>query len=337
MAVGAQGFVNPGHEIAAVSTDGGAHWASTTPLPGVTHLDAMACATASSCVAVGSEVVGNDIMGAAVSTADGGRTWSTISDLPKSVARLSSISCSTPTSCMAVGTSTDQDRGAALTTDASGSLWHVLSLPDGLSDPSLVSCETAHTCIVEGTKEVVLGDPSAGKELSIITTSDAGETWTSSTPPTGSLPQGAPNFKGLVCPSQMRCLLIGDATPGDGTPSGLIAASADGGKTWVPVAPPPGTTFLNAIACPTTTNCVVVGGGIEARGQSVQDILTTSSGGQNWVSQPVPAAVTGLGSVSCTSASSCVAVGYGPSTSPSGSQPVVARSADGGTTWASLQ
>ena len=334
LAVGAQGSETPGHEIAAVSTDRGSTWASTAPLPGVTHLGAMACATASACLAVGSNLVGNTTQGAAVSTADGGRTWSTVSDLPKDVTRLESITCPIATSCIAVGTSTDEDRGVAFTTNSSGSGWHPLSLPDGLSGPSLVDCPTSQICVIEGTKEAVVGDPSAGEEISIVTTTDGGETWASGALPTGPLPQGVPDYTSLICPSSTRCLLAGDSTPPDGSPSGFIIATSDGGKSWAALAPPQGTTILNAIACPTPTDCVIVGGGFEARGGSLQDILTTSRSGQDWISRPVPAAVTGLTSVSCASIRWCVAVGFGPSTtSPSGTQPVVARTSDSGATW----
>lgn len=109
--MGAQGFGTPGHEIAAVSTDGGLLWASTAPLSGVTHLDAMACATPSSCLAVGSNLVGSSTEGVAVSTADGGHTWSTMSTLPAGAAQLKDVSCPIATSCMVVGTSTDENRG----------------------------------------------------------------------------------------------------------------------------------------------------------------------------------------------------------------------------------
>ena len=107
--MGAHGFGTPGHEIAAVSTDGGLLWASTAPLLGVTHLDAIACATPSSCLAVGSNLVGSSTEGVAVSTADGGHTWSTVSTLPEGVTQLKSVSCPTASSCMVVGSSTDED------------------------------------------------------------------------------------------------------------------------------------------------------------------------------------------------------------------------------------
>ena len=237
---------------------------------------------------------------------------------------------------MVVGASTNENRNVTFSTDASGSQWNPLSLPDGQSNPSLVTCPTARSCIIEGSEEAVVGDPSAGENLGIITTSDGGTTWISSALPTGTS-SGPPIYVGLTCSTPTRCFLVGDATPGDGSPSGLISASSNGGQSWTQVPPPAGRTFLNAIACPTSANCVVVGGGIEARGGSDQDILTTNDGGQTWVSRPVPPGVTALSAVSCSTAASCVAVGFGPSSSPSGIQPVVAATSDSGATWTALQ
>ncbi len=334
VAVGAFGFGTPGHEVAALSTDGGAHWAVSRPPEGVTHLDALTCASPDSCLAVGDNLVGNSTVGVAVSTIDAGRTWKTVSTLPKGVGELKGISCPTPTLCMVVGSSTNQGRGITLTTDASGSQWHALSLPYGETLPSLVACTSARTCLVEGAKEAVAGEPSSGEDLSILTTVNGGTSWTPSVPPSEALP-GWPQYRGLTCPAATRCLLVGDATPGDGTPSGVTAASADDGVTWTAVPPPSGTMFLNAIACPTALSCVVVGGGIEARGGSTQDILTSSDGGHTWTPRSVPAPVTGLSAVSCPTALACVAVGFGPSNANvPGVQPVVAVTDDGGASWA---
>jgi photosystem II stability/assembly factor-like uncharacterized protein len=257
-----------------------------------------------------------------------------VSTLPGGVRELKSISCSSSTWCMVVGLSTNEDRGVALATDASGMNWRVLSLPDGESQPSLVTCTTNRACVIEGTKEAVVGDPGSGENLSILTTVNGGASWAPGMLSAGTA-AGWPIYRALTCQTPTRCLLVGDATPPDGSPSGVTTVSADGGGTWTSVQPPSGTTFLNAISCPTAVSCVVVGGGIGARGESSQGILTTSDGGQSWISRPVPTAVTGLSGVSCPTNLSCVAVGFGPSsTSASGVQPVVAVTNDGGASWA---
>jgi photosystem II stability/assembly factor-like uncharacterized protein len=326
----------PGGALVALSTDGAAHWATTPPLAGVTQLNAMACTTSTSCIAVGWNAVGNDQAGVVLQTFDGGHTWRINPALPKGVGILHSVSCPTPTYCMVVGSSTDGTFGVALSTSTMGSQWSSLSLPQSQRALSLVTCTTPGDCIVEGIREATLGDLSSGEQLSILTTADGGSTWTQSASLVGG-PIGAANFKGLACSTPMRCFLVGDATPGDGSPTGMIFASSDDGNTWASEPVPQDTTFLNAIACTSATECVVVGGGIEARGGSDRDILTTSDGGQTWLSRPVPAAVTQLAAVSCPTASACVATGFGPSSSISGIQPVSAATSDDGAYWVAKQ
>jgi photosystem II stability/assembly factor-like uncharacterized protein len=336
VAAGGQDNSTPGGAIVVLSTDAGARWATTPPLAEVTQLNAMACPTPNSCIAVGWNPVGNDQAGVVLQTVDGGHTWRIGPALPKGVGILRSVSCPTPTFCMVVGSSTDGGFGVALSTTSMGSQWSPLSLPQGQRALSLVTCSTPGDCIVEGIREATVGALSSGELLSVLTTADGGSTWAQSVAPVGG-PIGAANFKGLACSTPMRCLFVGDATPGDGSPTGVIFASSDGGSTWASEPVPPATTFLNAISCTSAMNCVVVGGGIEARGGSDRDILTTSDGGQTWLSRPVPAAVTQLAAVSCPTPSACVATGFGPSSGISGIQPVSAATSDGGAYWIAMQ
>ena len=325
----------PGDAFVALSTDGGTHWATTPPLAEVTQLNAVACPTSTSCIAVGWNAVGNDQAGLVVQTSDGGHTWRIGPALPKGVGILHGVSCPTPTYCMVVGSSTDGNFGVALSTSTMGSQWRSLSLPQGQRALSLATCTTRGDCVVEGIREATVGDLSSGEQLSILTTADGGSTWAQSASLVGG-PIGVYSFKGLACSTPMRCLLVGDATPGDGSPTGVVFASSDGGSTWASEPVPTDTTFLNAISCTSATDCVVVGGGIEARGGSDRDILTTDNDGQTWLSRPVPAAVTQLAALSCPTASACVATGFGPSSSLSGIQPVSAATADGGAHWIAM-
>ena len=310
--VGGSRYETPEGSIAAVSSDGGAHWASSPLLVGVAQLSAMACSSRT-CIAVGWNPVGNDAQGVVIRTLDGGHTWRVVPILPKGVGMLSSVSCPTATFCMAVGESPDGSFGVALVTNNSGQRWKSLALPKGERGLGLVTCTTRRTCIAQGIMETITGVLNSGQSLSIITTADSGSTWTQSSPPEwgSSAVTGFPIFKGMECPSPTRCLMVGDATPGDGSPSGVISLSADGGKTWTIATVPPGTTFLNAISCASPTDCVVVGGGIEARGGTDRDILTTTDGGQTWISRPVPTSVVGLSLVSCPTIDRCVAMGGG--------------------------
>ncbi len=337
MAVGGPGYgtVGGGGSIAATTSDGGAHWARTPLLVRAAWLKALACSTSRTCIAVGGNPAGNDVKGVAISSLDAGRSWRVMPALPKGVGVLNSVSCPTASFCMAVGVSPDGSTGVALVTSSSGQRWKRLSLPKDERGLALVNCTTSHSCIAQGTREAVSGVFDSGERLSIVTTSDGGTTWTQRAPPAVDLTtEGFPNLKGVACPSSTRCFLVGDATPGDGSPSGLVYASADGGRTWTSEPVPPGTTILNGISCANARECAVVGGGIEPRGGTDRDILTTTDSGQTWVSRPVPPTVVGLVGASCPTVKICVSAGYGlTTTTPYVDQPVVATTSDGGTTW----
>lgn len=335
VAVGSSGIGALGSSIAATTSDGGSHWATSPRLGGVTVLTALACSTMRICIAVGSNPVGNDQKGVVIRTLDEGHTWTVVPALPKRVGLLSSVSCPTSTFCMAVGQSPDGFGGVGLVSNSSGLRWKQLSLPEGERNLNLVACSTRRNCLAEGNSEAITGVTNSGERLSIIMTRDSGSTWMQRPfPATNFTALGYPSFKGMQCPSPTRCLMVGDATPGDGSPSGLILGSADDGKTWTFESVPPGTTFLNGVSCANATTCVVVGGGIEARGGSDRDILTTGDGGRTWTSRPVPPSAIGLDGVSCPTVHVCVAAGFGlTNTSPSADRSVVAVSSDGGATW----
>ena len=335
IAVGTQPYGSTVGSIAVITSDGGRTWASTPFFRGVKYLQALSCPSARTCIAVGSNPIGNGDRGAVIRTLDGGRTWTMAPSLPSGVGRLVEVSCPTKIFCMAVGTTSSLTSAIAVTSTNAGRSWKPLRLPKGVEDLSLVTCTTRRYCIAEGEMEATIGDPTSGNRLSIMTTPNGGTTWTQ-----GSLsynsdaPLGIPTFSGLTCGTPTHCLLVGDATPGDGSPSGMIASSFDRGATWTFQALPPGTTFLNAVSCESAMHCVVAGGGIEARGGSDRDILTTTDGGLNWTSRMVPSAAIGLDGISCPSESWCMSVGFGLSaTDPTAEPAAVVVSSDGGSTW----
>jgi photosystem II stability/assembly factor-like uncharacterized protein len=333
--IGAQHYGTAVGSTALTTSDGGSTWASTSILSGVKYLNALACASMRTCVAVGEYPLGNSDGGAVLRTLDGGRTWVLTSALPKSVGRLVGVSCPTKAFCMAVGASAPRIGAVAIVSDSAGRKWKRVALPKGEDDLSLVSCTTDRYCIAEGEVEATVGDSTSGDRVSIITTANGGSSWKQSSLMTNSAaPVGIPVFSGLTCATSTHCLLVGDATPGDGSPSGMIASSTDRGASWTFQAVPLGTTFLNAISCGSPTQCVVAGGGIEARGGGDRDILTTSDGGRTWISRLVPTSAVGLEGVSCLSMTWCVAVGFGLSvTDPTAQPAAVLVSSDGGATW----
>jgi hypothetical protein len=345
VAVGSLG--NSQGSIAVNTSDGGAHWASTPVLDGADVLSATACSNASTCIAVGWNIVVNPgrngapstsvTKGVAIRTSDGAHTWSVLPGLPKDVGRLSGVSCPTVTFCMAVGATPDAGAGVALVSSSAGRQWKRVSLPRGELGLGVVACTSRRTCTAAGSKQAIIGGPTSGERLSIITTVDGGSTWRQSSPPKWNYQVlGFPNFKGMACPSPTRCLMVGDETPGDGTPAGKIMSSADRGRTWTLATVPSSTTALNAISCATPADCVVVGGGIGPRGGTLFDILTTSDGGHTWITRSVPSPVLGLSSVSCATVDVCMATGFGLP-NPSEEQSAVAVTTDGGAMWTALQ
>ena len=332
VAIGGQAITIPLASIAAQSTDGGAHWASTVLAAGTVQPEALACPTARRCIAVGGSSVGYaPIRGGSLRSLDGGRSWNVLPGLPAGVGQLTHVSCPSPTFCMAVGASTDRLSGVALVTTTFGLRWRRVALPQGEKSLGLVDCTSPRHCIAVG------GNPS-GSASSIITSSDGGRTWQSTSVPATRLGGGIPGAGGIACPLADRCFIAGDSLPPDGSPTGFILASVDGGTTWTPETMPPETNYLTSISCATAAHCVAVGGGVLPRGGVVRSVLTTSDGGNTWVSRPVPTVAAGLGGVSCPTADVCVAVGGGfASSNPSTPLvPVVLVSSDGGLNWVAV-
>jgi photosystem II stability/assembly factor-like uncharacterized protein len=321
--------------IAVRTTDGGAHWASTRRLRGIKDLDALACGSTQSCLVVGANPQGNDERGASIRTDDGGQKWSVDPALPRAVGELVGLSCPSKTFCMAVGRTASDATAVALTTNNTGRTWSIVAVPKGQEDLDLVSCTTRHFCVAEGDKEAILGDPSGGSRLNIITTSDGGSTWNQRTLLSyHNAPAGIPYFSGLTCVAPATCVLVGVSTVPDGSGSGMIALSTDRGTSWNFQAVPPGTIGLSAVSCGSATRCVVAGGGFGSRGGSIQELLSTNDAGHTWISRTVPPTALGLDGVSCPSATSCVAVGYDYSDSDPTAEPAaVVTSVDGGIIW----
>ena len=118
-------------------------------------------------------------------------------------------------------------------------------------------------------------------------TSDGGTSWAHSVgTPAAIVARGTCHGRGHSCRSTQECFVVGSETPGDGSPSGRVFATDDGGLQWVLQALPVTTTSLLGISCPSTTDCVAVGGGVPPRGGPGQAmIVTTTNGGNDWAAR----------------------------------------------------
>jgi photosystem II stability/assembly factor-like uncharacterized protein len=194
--------------------------ASIPETPDAHPLDAVSCASTSSCVAVGE-------LGKVMTTSNlnsGGGNWSPHSS--NTANRLTGVSCPKgSTACFAVG-----DYGTILKSTDGGSSW--TSQGSGtLTFLNGISCWDTSDCLVVGAQGLIL------------TTHD-GSTWAPTSTPTSAY------LSAVSCASTSSCLAVG----GDGT----VLASGNDGRSWTLQSAPSGDD-LDAVSCATNRDCVVSG------------------------------------------------------------------------------
>jgi photosystem II stability/assembly factor-like uncharacterized protein len=198
------------------STDGGGTWA-TAQIPDFAGgaLGAVVCPSATTCIAVG-----NDIL---VST-DAGQTWS-FRAVAGGMQSLRSIACSTAEHCVAIGPNPLASKEPGLAAFAvetldGGATWSALVMPQGSGDLDAVSCPSTSSC------EAVGGDSANGLAPTGLISDDGGHSW--------ALAQGPSAFTGiatLVCPpGGSSCMAAGRGS------GGLAAGSGPPGTpgAWSP-------------------------------------------------------------------------------------------------------
>jgi outer membrane protein OmpA-like peptidoglycan-associated protein len=316
--------------------------ASTTSPNGV--LDAVSCASASGCVAVGSyanTVAGSTDQQALIDVGTGG-AWATVAvPLPAGASStpqnsLDSVSCSSVGNCTAVGTyeSAAGNQRALLVVETAGTWAAVVAAlpvdadaahPDDALDA--VTCTTAIDCVAVGS--YVSTSPSStcpSKDcLQALMDVEAAGTWAAVVAPlppnaTGS-PQNGNSLAAVTCTSTANCVAVGSYVDTAGGSEPLLDAEASGSWTAV-VAPLPGdasatpnTDSLTAVTCVSQGNCVAVGQ-YDSKLEDPEGLIETETTG-TWAAATAP--VPGdadvalpdvlLTSVSCSTLTSCVAVG----------------------------
>ena len=325
---------------------GGFAWSESTSYPvAVNQPGGLACPSAMTCMAVGTNTNGNLVV---LGTTDGGSTW-TNRAVPGGTLALRGISCASATTCEAVGEGQDGKAVLAGTADG-GTTWTSQTVPAGPTLLDGISCALATTC-------EAVGSNSSLTTAFVLGTTDGGTTWTSQT-----VPAGVPSLGSVSCASATTC----EAIAGGSGAIGHVFGTTDGGSTWTSQPVPPGVIDMGAISCASVTTCEAMGlndsflaaaigttdGGTTWQRQSLpfgvgtfssiscasastclavgSSIVTSTGGGATWSLQSVPAAVALFSSVSCASTSDCEAVG-----STSTDTMVVDGTTDGGTTWTS--
>ncbi len=319
-----------GADAVASVTGSSATWGALTPSSGDTGnfyaWNAIACPSATACLAVGADNLNAVVTIATLSA--GTWSWTPTTELPNDATgagSLDAIACPSTTTCLAVG-SDGEGVGIATvaTATASGWTWSpettLLADASGQGGLNAIACPSATTCVAVGS------DGSLGVAASATGT---GATWTwgsESAVELGAASPGLGGLNGVACPSATTCVAVGWDNTDAVVTSGTRAAS---GWTWLPeqiVTPDAsGGGELSAVACPSSAVCVAVGSTI-ANGDVVSTstngvytaevaTATLSTAGVTWspVSDvaPDPTGSDALAGISCLSAATCVAVGAG--------------------------
>ncbi len=173
------------------TTDAGSVW-KVQGGASVGDPDAVSCPTANVCVVVGAApLASNDVE----YTSDGGGVWT--SESAPGDPSLSDVSCSSATNCVAVGDD------VLLTTTDGGRQWssHV---PPVAADIDGVSCPSTDDCWAVGYTTSTPNTPV------ILTSGDAGKTWT-----TESVPAGIGALNAVSCVKNTTdCWAVGRTSPG---------------------------------------------------------------------------------------------------------------------------
>ena len=215
----AEHCVAAGDNDVAVTTDGGAVWASWTPPTTLEPLK-VACPSAVDCFATAFDVTPDGEYADVMRSTNGGHNWA--STRIGFQGALQAISCPSTDRCVAVG---DDDNGngyVARTVNGADWSYGRFSAQD---NPAVtgVSCPTKEVCVAvgSGTEPPIIG-------AAVIRSDNGAESWTSDPVPNGAA--GLP--WAIACHSASECELVGGYQPVPDKPEYASAASTDdtGGK-----------------------------------------------------------------------------------------------------------
>jgi photosystem II stability/assembly factor-like uncharacterized protein len=281
-----------------VSSADDAAWSTETVPAGPSALSAVACTAANTCVAVGP--------GVAMTSSDGGVTWTTASHPPPVDEVLVSLACPTDTTCLAGGP------GVLYRSADAGATWQLEGVP--ASDRfSAITCASATTCFATTAPPGGTG----GSDL-ILRTTDAGVTWQSYTF-SGAL------ITSISCGSPIDCVAVAG--------NGEVYATSNAGGSWTHTADVSASTYgavaFLSVSCTSSTVCVA--SGIEPPWPLalVGGTYQTTDGGVTWSRLS-----SWFGAVAC-SGSQCLMITPTPLLIGLAS-PWLGMSVDGGADWSAV-
>jgi hypothetical protein len=333
------------HQRPLLETWNGSAWtAASAALPApagasaVPFMDAVACSSAGTCVAVG-RYSESSVSHPLVATLAGG-TW-TFQAVPlpagATAGQLLDVTC--PASqCIAVGAVTPTAGAPArplIETGAGASWVHTeptlpadsAAIASGLL--AAVSCATATVCTAVGSYKD--NDVPTNHQQPLIETLGAG-TWTPSTvaPPAGAATEPFANLWDVSCPTVVYCAASGSyltAVAFDSSHAMVVTISS-GTPTASDVSLPSGhptapQASLTHIVCTAVGSCAGAGGYQQSGGQSVGLLARVSGSVQPGASPPSPAGATSLFFNGVASDTTTTGVAVGGYSSPSGNRGVL--------------
>lgn len=285
-------FVSVG--VIVGTTNGGKSWKRQVIPPGTKSLNAIACPTASHCLAVSFGFTDYNLLdyGAVLGTTDGGRTWDidSLPTSPLSVSQAEAVACPSVTLCYLGGTGGTATTGGNVIfgSDTFGATWTAQKLPrsltrDGGSVTGL-ACATATTC-------------EAANDFGNAMVTTNGSTWTAQP-----VSHTVSSFGGVACVSNGVCKAVGTLKSGPG----VVLTKAPTGS-WTVQKIPSAAGPLAAVTCVSASVCEAVGQNSSATAAKAAAFGTTN-GGTTWTAQRVVNGIS-LEAVACGSVSACEAVG----------------------------
>jgi hypothetical protein len=265
----------------------GSTWTQSR-LPVIGVLTSVSCASATTCVAVGTR--GDASSSVPFAARWNGSTWTseTVPN-PSGTGTLTGIACPTATWCVAVG----EGPTRTMRLVRNSTTWGVQSQPANV-DYMAVACASRTSCVTVGEDEL--------HGLTYAEQFD-GTSWVAQPTP------GDGSYSAVTCVSTVVC----DAVGSDSAAAQPIAARWDGTAWSAQAVPTPSglrIAGLTGVACGTGSTCVAVGDAWTANDPAP---LALRSNGTSWTTTPVPppngAVGTVLGGVACAGAGECFAAG----------------------------
>ena len=260
-----------------------------------------ACASATSCVAVGAQVT-TSYGELPVAEAWNGSEWKGMTTpLPSGATKgwLWGVACASSSSCEAIGSYKTSSGGTApLAMGWNGTSWtdQTVTAP-GAAELYAVTCTSSTSCILVGKYQATGGYVPLAESWN-------GSEWKAQTTPSGT--SGEESLHSISCTSSSACTATG-------TTMKEPLALRWNGSSWTkqtPVNPNEGFAELSAVSCTSSTSCMATGENAKSIFETPFHVLSELWNGTEWTRVSISAEGNLLG-LSCASVTSCTAVGGG--------------------------